>query len=431
MSNFKFTSIFLLALVFIVSCSSNDNDNDSNPVEVSSSSIGTNSSSSLGQSSCSSLGIQSSSSSSNASSSSKQENNESSSSQNISNSSSSEIQISSSSSSVGISSSSIGISSSSTNECEILNTNMAVEMNLNEPVVVRKNSTVLVEGVNYEVISSDNSIKVQGLKDYIGSVKHTPSNPSGIVVKDGNKILLEDVDYSIVRSGSSVTIIGMNNYMGSVAVELPCEPPAIVPPTITTTTLPSATVGTAYSKTLTADGSTPITWNIQSGALPAGLSLSGVVISGTPTVSGTFSVTVRATNAGGYNEKTFIIMVGAVVPSNNTMYHGHIWTPNPTIEELSKVISGEWAYDDRGLTSSEVTREGKTITFRGAGVLCIMIPKAIGQIASLKNSLGSETLGSTFLFRGEITLNGIDYYLYTAPETGIDGLDLNIVMTFQ
>jgi len=216
---------------------------------------------------------------------------------------------------------------------------MAVEMNLNEPVVVKKNGSVLVEGVNYEVIASDNSIKVQGLLDYIGSVEHTPSNPSGIVVKDGSKVLVEDVDYTVVKSGNSVTIIGMNNYMGSVAVELPC--------------------------------------------------------------------------------------------ASNIMYHGHIWTPNPTSDELSRVISGEFIADKVKLNPSEVTREGKTITFRGAGVRCIMIPKAIGQITSLKDVLGLESLGLTFLARGEITFNGINYYLYTGPDTTIDGLDLDIVMSFQ
>ena len=44
--------------------------------------------------------------------------------------------------------------------------------------------------------------------------------------------------------------------------------------TITTTSLPSGTVNTAYSQTLTATGDTPITWSRDSGTLPNGLSLS-------------------------------------------------------------------------------------------------------------------------------------------------------------
>src|SRR5215469_11977339 len=55
--------------------------------------------------------------------------------------------------------------------------------------------------------------------------------------------------------------------------------------------LPSAAVGTAYSHILqAAGGSSPYSWSIASGSLPAGLTLSSAgVISGTPTASGTVS----------------------------------------------------------------------------------------------------------------------------------------------
>ena len=60
--------------------------------------------------------------------------------------------------------------------------------------------------------------------------------------------------------------------------------------TITTTSLPNGTVGTAYSQTLAATGgATPYTWSVYSGSLPAGLSLgsSTGTISGTPTTAQT------------------------------------------------------------------------------------------------------------------------------------------------
>jgi len=69
-------------------------------------------------------------------------------------------------------------------------------------------------------------------------------------------------------------------------------------PTVATTTLPNANIGSAYSKTLTATGGvTPYSnWQVSSGSLPPGLSLAAStgVISGTPTALGTssFSVTV-------------------------------------------------------------------------------------------------------------------------------------------
>jgi PKD repeat protein len=82
------------------------------------------------------------------------------------------------------------------------------------------------------------------------------------------------------------------------------------PPTITTLTLPDGAVGTAYSQTLAATGSTPITWSVSIGSLPAGLSLSAAgVISGTPTAGGATPFTVMATNAGGTDTKTLSIMI--------------------------------------------------------------------------------------------------------------------------
>lgn len=73
--------------------------------------------------------------------------------------------------------------------------------------------------------------------------------------------------------------------------------PAAVAPSITTASLPHGTNGTAYSATLTGSGTGSLTWTKPSGTLPTGVSLSsGGVFSGTPSVTGTFSFTVRATD---------------------------------------------------------------------------------------------------------------------------------------
>ncbi len=66
--------------------------------------------------------------------------------------------------------------------------------------------------------------------------------------------------------------------------------------TLSPPTLPAAQVGVAYSQTITASGGTsPYTYTVTSGALPAGLALStGGALSGTPTAGGTFSFTVTA-----------------------------------------------------------------------------------------------------------------------------------------
>jgi len=73
----------------------------------------------------------------------------------------------------------------------------------------------------------------------------------------------------------------------------------VSPPTVTLapTSVAAATVGTAYSQTVTASGGKDTyTYEILAGGtLPAGVSLSsGGILSGTPTAAGTFNFTVRA-----------------------------------------------------------------------------------------------------------------------------------------
>jgi hypothetical protein len=85
-------------------------------------------------------------------------------------------------------------------------------------------------------------------------------------------------------------------------------------PDIATTALPTATVGTAYSTQLVAFGSTPITWALDSGAFPTGLSISTAgVISGTPSgAAGAYAVVVSATNAAGADTQALTVnMTGA------------------------------------------------------------------------------------------------------------------------
>ncbi len=70
---------------------------------------------------------------------------------------------------------------------------------------------------------------------------------------------------------------------------------------VATTNLPTAFFDSAYTASLTATGGYPAyAWSVQSGALPSGLQLSSDgQLSGTPTESGNFPVTIAATDAAG------------------------------------------------------------------------------------------------------------------------------------
>lgn len=69
--------------------------------------------------------------------------------------------------------------------------------------------------------------------------------------------------------------------------------------TLSPTTLPNGTIGVAYSQTITASGGTsPYTYAVTAGSLPAGVSLSSDgILSGSPTGTGTANFTVTATDA--------------------------------------------------------------------------------------------------------------------------------------
>jgi RHS repeat-associated protein len=96
----------------------------------------------------------------------------------------------------------------------------------------------------------------------------------------------------------TVSVTDATGCPGSKAYTLSVVCPAI---TIAPATLPPATTGTAYNQTLTATGGQPNpTFELATGALPTGLTLSPTgVLSGTPTASGTFTFSVRATDATG------------------------------------------------------------------------------------------------------------------------------------
>jgi hypothetical protein len=95
-----------------------------------------------------------------------------------------------------------------------------------------------------------------------------------------------------------------------------------VPLSITNLTLPGGQVNSAYSTAVTATGGTaPYTWSISSGVLPTGLSLAtGTgVISGTPSASGTFNVTLAVHDAQGVSTTAnFSITIAASLQITTT-----------------------------------------------------------------------------------------------------------------
>ncbi len=85
------------------------------------------------------------------------------------------------------------------------------------------------------------------------------------------------------------------------SLSLTILPPPNAVPEVATTALPPGVLNAAYSRTLTASpGDGALTWTLDTGALPPGLSLSSAgVIAGTPTATGAYSFTVRVADSDG------------------------------------------------------------------------------------------------------------------------------------
>ena len=118
-----------------------------------------------------------------------------------------------------------------------------------------------------------------------------------------------------------VTLYGTGNYCGKAEHYFTISENTAAAPTITTSSLPDGKVGEAYSQTLTADGTTPITWNIIGGTLPESLTLNETTgkISGTPTAAGTASFTVKAENSAGSDTKELSITITKAAPAEHTI----------------------------------------------------------------------------------------------------------------
>ena len=155
------------------------------------------------------------------------------------------------------------------------------------------------------------------------------------------------------KKAPKVTLYGTGNYCGKAEHYFTISENAAAAPTITTDTLPGGKVGEAYSQTLSATGTTPITWGIDSGNLPAGLTLDEATgeISGTPTAAGTASFTVKAENSAGSDTKELSITITKAAPAEYTVRF-NANGGGGTMEDVTGV-SGSYTLPACGFTEPE------------------------------------------------------------------------------
>ncbi len=122
------------------------------------------------------------------------------------------------------------------------------------------------------------------------------SLPAGLTLSSGGAIT--GIPTALATGNFTVGVVDASGCAGNLALSIAVNCQTI---TINQSNLPNGVIGTPYSQTLTATGGTgALTWTLDSGTLPVGLSLStGGVISGTPTANGSPSFVVRVTDVNG------------------------------------------------------------------------------------------------------------------------------------
>ena len=137
--------------------------------------------------------------------------------------------------------------------------------------------------------------------------------PAGISIGSGGSI--SGTATALGTTNFSVKVTDNTGASTQVSYSLQVVAPTI---TLSPTSVPSAIQNNTYSAvTLTpAGGIGPYTIALQSGALPSGMTLSsGGVLSGTPTVTGTFPFTAHATDVHGFTgSQAYSLTVNAITP---------------------------------------------------------------------------------------------------------------------
>jgi hypothetical protein len=146
-----------------------------------------------------------------------------------------------------------------------------------------------------------------------GSAGFVPSNPSTNYVADPGVSGVQTAYSFTVAAGAAFTVVvhdvnvtpaSGTAYTLGVSFGVCASGPGCTPVSISTPSIASGTTNVPYSQSFASTGgSGGVTWSL-SGTLPTGVTLTGNTLSGTPTATGSFPISVTATDAAGCTPDT-------------------------------------------------------------------------------------------------------------------------------
>ena len=162
---------------------------------------------------------------------------------------------------------------------------------------------------------------------------------------------------------------------------------------INTTSLLDAHIGIPYTQTLVAiGGKPPYTWSVSAGSLPEGVRITGTALTGVPSRTGIFPVTLQVKDsAGGTNASTYLLTVrpAQTAFSSRPLPEGH-----PGEAYSSDLSAGATPSARFALVGGELP-EGVTLDGRGliAGTVAATVsPRSFDFSITVTESTGSATV---------------------------------------
>ena len=203
--------------------------------------------------------------------------------------------------------------------------------------------------------------------------------------------------------------------------------------TITTTSLPNAWAGHAYTATLSAQGGTaPLSWTLTGGVLPAGLALSeNGTISGSPTATAVGTpLTFTVTDFHASRQSKSVTLKLTVSPANITVAVSParaaltITQPLTVIAATNDYAGARWSSNPAGGTfSSTTSQNGAAVTFTApatAGVYTITATSVIDASQTSSIPVGVTDLKGVYTYHVDLARDGVNAREFALTTTNVN-----------